>query len=31
LLALILVLRWAYRKATGSDVPGNDQPGDRTP
>jgi membrane protein DedA with SNARE-associated domain len=31
LLVLISVLRWAYRRATGGDVPGDDQPGDRTP
>jgi membrane protein DedA with SNARE-associated domain len=31
LLVLILGLRWAYRRAAGDDVAGNDQPGDRTP
>lgn len=28
-LALVLVLRWAYRRATRGDGSGNDQPGDR--
>ena len=30
-LALVLVLRWAYRRATRGDGSSNDQPGDRTP